>query len=590
MEINQLSCVKRSSVIRRIILVSTFLLGCAVLTDAQEDPVVKEKLKKKYRFVYYDEVSDPHGYIVTLKENDPDNTVGFCDATGKEIVPPRYQHCSGMETFIMCKKNDKWGAYSLDGKIEVEPNKYTYLEKVGDMYFANVGKIGVDAKTGIFSVKSKKEIIPCVFDYISTFDFERTGKFFVKSNDLWGVYTADGKRLLPCQYFNISTLDSTQVCVVSKDVKKMEDNWSGGKYGLYDLTSKKWLVPCEYDYIGYSHEGLLLCNKGGTYYGKTGRCEGGKFGFLDLTGKLVVPLEYDAATVFKDGVAQVTKNGVTSLLTNPLTGTNLAIAGGAGSSQIDVSIPVTNAKNDNTFAFIIANENYMNVSGAAYALNDGKIFKEYCSKTLGLPESNIRYMEDATFGNMASLVGKMKDIADVYENDANFIVYFAGLGMTDSKTMERYVLPVDAAPAALQSTGFSVGKLMGEVEKFKLKLSLVIIDAPFNGMNREGKPLLAGRGVAIKSQSVGVGGNTIFYNGCGAGETAYSNGDVKHGLLTYGLLEKLNQTKGDCSVGELISAASDYVRRTALTKLDTKQTPEVKASPSLTNWNKLKLK
>lgn len=55
-------------------------------------------------------------------------------------------------------------------------------------------------------------------------------------------------------------------------------------------------------------------------------------------------------------------------------------------SDVDINIPQnTIQKNSNTFVVIIANEDYQRVSDVQYANNDGKLFAEYCQRTLGLP-------------------------------------------------------------------------------------------------------------------------------------------------------------------------------------------------------------
>ena len=37
---------------------------------------------------------------------------------------------------------------------------------------------------------------------------------------------------------------------------------------------------------------------------------------------------------------------------------------------------------------------------------------------------NIRYYEDATFGNFAMIKKQVQDIADVYDGEASFIFYY----------------------------------------------------------------------------------------------------------------------------------------------------------------------
>ena len=64
---------------------------------------------------------------------------------------------------------------------------------------------------------------------------------------------------------------------------------------------------------------------------------------------------------------------------------------------MDKNIPEVKADNtDNTFAVVIANESYNKEAGVPFAANDGKIFAEYCKKTIGLPETNVRLLTNAT--------------------------------------------------------------------------------------------------------------------------------------------------------------------------------------------------
>ena len=71
-----------------------------------------------------------------------------------------------------------------------------------------------------------------------------------------------------------------------------------------------------------------------------------------------------------------------------------------GKSDVDINIPLGQQEQTNTFALIIANENYQEVENVPNALNDGKIFAEYCEKTIGIPKSNIRLLTDATLNNI----------------------------------------------------------------------------------------------------------------------------------------------------------------------------------------------
>lgn len=63
---------------------------------------------------------------------------------------------------------------------------------------------------------------------------------------------------------------------------------------------------------------------------------------------------------------------------------------------------IAGKKNTNTFALIVANENYKNVGNVASALHDGQTFAEYCEKTFGIPKSQITFLTNATSGDFWS--------------------------------------------------------------------------------------------------------------------------------------------------------------------------------------------
>ena len=69
-----------------------------------------------------------------------------------------------------------------------------------------------------------------------------------------------------------------------------------GKYGFLDKTGKE-VVPCKYDDIGGFSEGLVRV------------CINGKWGVINKTGKVVIPIKYDKMEDCKNGVVKATLNG-----------------------------------------------------------------------------------------------------------------------------------------------------------------------------------------------------------------------------------------------------------------------------------------
>ena len=369
-------------------------------------------------------------------------------------------------------------------------------------------------------------------------------------NDKEGVYNAEGNNLLSCIYDDVS--------INGEYINFTID----GKDGLYSIKENRILLEPLYAYLSSPSENLILYQK----------VKEGKYGYLDIKGKVVIEEQYDNASSFEDGVAQVTKDGVTSIIKHPLYGTNLDVATG-NDVWVDIDIPQTSIQNEDAFAFIIANENYNHFSGADYSHNDGKVFAEYCKKTLALPENNVRYYEDATYGNIANALKQLRDIADVYDGDAKIIFYFSGLGITDEKTSERYILPSDASLPALASTGYQVNELIGALNQLKSQYTLVVVDAPFNGNGKTGKPIDSGRGVMIANKKVISHDNVVGLIG-GEEGNGYSCKQLQHSILTYSLLEKLKTTKGDCSIGEIIDTSFQRTREQSLKLFKEVQTPQ----------------
>ena len=91
---------------------------------------------------------------------------------------------------------------------------------------------------------------------------------------------------------------------------------------------------------------------------------------------------------------------------------------------VDNNIPTTSANNKNTFAVIIGNENYNKLSSVDNARNDAYMFAKYCNLTLGIPGSNIRQYNDATYGVMMEALNDITNISKAYNGNLNIIFYF----------------------------------------------------------------------------------------------------------------------------------------------------------------------
>ena len=261
-----------------------------------------------------------------------------------------------------------------------------------------------------------------------------------------------------------------------------------------------------------------------------------------------------------------------------------------GTSDVDENIPETPITNNKTFAVVIANQNYTNVAGVPLALNDGLAFSKYCEKTLGMPAENVRYYADASYGTMLRAIRDIKNIASAFNGDINIVFYYAGHGIPNEATKDAYLLPTDADGTQTEGC-YSLNKLYSELGSTKAKEIVVFLDACFSGSKREEGMLASARGVALKAKQEDPRGNMVVFSAASGDETAFPYSAKGHGLFTYFLLKKLQETKGEVSLGELGDYISENVKQQSVVINRKAQTPTATPAASLeATWKDLKLK
>lgn len=539
--------------------------------------------------------------------------VGLYNTDGVQIISDcSYDFISsemwGEKQFFLVKNSDKYGLVNSSGK-EIIPCEYKFIrlldkDESNDILLLSKFSSGVSGKVLIGLAKTDGTIIvPCKYDEevlpfwgLLKDGFGRvqlngkaglidaTGKELVSpqynkvykiknyiltigEGEKQGMYSLSGKELLPCEYTSIHNGKSENLFVTIKNGKKgTSGEIEGGEYGLYDLKNERQLLNEPYSFIGQVEEDLRVA------------CKADKWGYLDSIGRVVIPFDYDKATSFKMGVAQVQKDGQSTMIPHPSKGTVLQLASTGVNIPVDKNIPVGNRKRENTFAFIVTCENYPKFN-ADYAVNDGRIFKEYCLKTLGIPETNIRMAENCSLGNLLQNLSDLRDIADVYDGDAEILFYFAGVGTKSETSGAPLMLLCDSELATAESSGYPLDALNEMLGKLPAKYVFAAIDAPFNGNGRDGKPLGEGRGVAIKrAQKQALQGNMVILTAAADGGDAISHESIGHGVMTYGLLEYLQANPHADSLDSLIDFAVKSTQKRSLELSKKVQKPEISMS------------
>ncbi len=249
-------------------------------------------------------------------------------------------------------------------------------------------------------------------------------------------------------------------------------------------------------------------------------------------------------------------------------------------SDVDKNIPQAKTVNSNTIALVIANENYQNVVKVASAAHDGDVFAQYCREALGIPENQVLLHTDATFGGMMSAVNKLKNSVSALGSGVDVIVYYAGHGVPDERTGDAYLMPVDADPMVMASA-YSLDKFYKELGDMGADNVMVFLDACFSGANRGDGMLAEARGVVLVPKNVAPEGNMFILSAADGKETALPYKEKNHGLFTYYLLKKLQDSKGNATLSELSEYVSSEVKKTSSLTLNKPQNPKMSVSGNL---------
>lgn len=277
----------------------------------------------------------------------------------------------------------------------------------------------------------------------------------------------------------------------------------------------------------------------------------------------------------------------------PINQNTMATTTSTPKSDVDINIPVTNRKNNKTYAIIIGNEEYKNkdIRSVPYAKNDAAIFSEYCKKTLGISDDHIKVSQNATLSELNGYISMLRRQSEIYPNEINVIFYYAGHGSPDRSNHESFLIPHDALDGENYESLFSVNKLCDDLNNMQIQKAVVFLDACFTGDAARGdEPLLRGRFVSYEPEDVVPAGNTIVFNATNGKQTAQGYDEQSHGFFTYFLLKALQESRGEITLKDLADQVNRNVRSKSLDKLNREQSPHVVAADALgTTWHAMKL-
>ncbi|AEB77520.1 WG repeat-containing protein [Clostridium botulinum] len=228
--------------------------------------------------------------------------LGFIDTKGKTVIPFVFDGIgkySKDANFISASKDKKWGLINKDGKTII-PFKFSWLFPCEDGNFI----VELNNKCGLID-KNSKVIIPFEFDLIleikkGTYKVLLIDKF--NCNKLYGVMDNRGKTIVkPFEAFKIDYADNKNI--VSNAVDDMGNSLEYTKmmHQLLD-TNRKELTPDFYEEITYYKDDLFRVKNNN------------KYGFINRSGKVVIPVKFNNFLEFNDNFCIVDLNGKYGIL------------------------------------------------------------------------------------------------------------------------------------------------------------------------------------------------------------------------------------------------------------------------------------
>ena len=130
------------------------------------------------------------------------------------------------------------------------------------------------------------------------------------------------------------------------------------------------------------------------------------------------------------------------------------------------------------------------------------------------------------------------------------------------------------------SDAISLYDLYGKLSTTGARRVTVFLDACFSGGGRDAG-LIASRGVRVTPKRDVLTGNLVVFSATTADQTALPYKDKSHGMFTYFLLKKLQESQGQCTYSELFNYLSKNVGDNSLRINSKEQTPEVNTAPQV---------
>jgi len=257
---------------------------------------------------------------------DLNKCVGFCSVkrnglkglmskTGEELIPCAFDDFGVINKhFFWTRKDNTYGIYSSEGE-KVQPCKFSsffiYEGKKKEVSLSDFAQLDrrqhpdlyavVSGKVGTLDSENFTTKLPCAYDYLSDFATHMKTTNGVRTeqrlavcrlNGKYGIVNSEGKQIQPMGF------DELRKDVSDPSSKELPDMGSardlhvriGDKWGILTADGEQ-LAEVKFDSVGVFHDGLAVVKAAERY------------GYIDRSGAIVIPIQWMAAYDFSEGLA-----------------------------------------------------------------------------------------------------------------------------------------------------------------------------------------------------------------------------------------------------------------------------------------------
>ena len=299
-------------------------------------------------------------------------TFGFIDKTGKEAISLKYDAgFSFSEGLAAVCIGQKWGFIDKTGK-EIVPLKYIYVHSFSEGLAAVNRTTETEDEGGLFTDfgedkwgfidKTGEEVIPP--KYLNTYSFSDGLALVYSADGLIGYIDKNGNEVIPPKFNEAGPFSGGLAAV------KFGDKW-----GFIDKTGKQVIAPIYDDVCFYDSSFFLaglefLLNRDGPFSENlAGVKVGGKWGFIDNSGKEAAPPIYDKVGPFLEGMAAVCTGDKWGFIAAPGTSAPTPPVTPALVAKPTSSAILVNGKDVVFDAYNISGNNYFKLRDLAYTLS-----------------------------------------------------------------------------------------------------------------------------------------------------------------------------------------------------------------------------